>query len=253
MRTSNYEIIFPDVKEQLEQDEEWLMIDYGNRLEKIRFHDYGTLYDIPGLYEELFYNRLKCNSPKVICDLMSETLEESELSREDLRVLDFGAGNGMVGELIREKGCDLIVGIDILPEAQNAAYRDRPSVYDDYFVMDLNQLDKDNEELLTDFDFNALVTVAALGFGDIPPAAFFNAFNLIEDDGLIAFNIKDKFLSDEDNTGYKEIFKKISKDHIEIHQREEYCHRLSLDGNELNYTALVGTKIKDVNLDIFNY
>ena len=41
------------------------------------------------------------------------------------------------------------------------------------------------------------MTVAALGYGDIPPQAFAEAFNLISDHGWVAFNIKDRFLQEE--------------------------------------------------------
>ena len=47
-----------------------------------------------------------------------------------------------------------------------------------------------------------MTTVAALGFGDIPPAAFVGAFNLIETPGLLAFTIKDDFLGDDDPSGF---------------------------------------------------
>ena len=57
-----------------------------------------------------------------------------------LRVLDVGAGNGMVGEELDRMGARHIVGVDIIPEAKEAAERDRPGVYDDYFVVDLTDV-----------------------------------------------------------------------------------------------------------------
>ena len=52
-------------------------------------------------------------------------------------MLDLGAGNGMVGEALREHGFEEITGVDITPEAGEAAERDRPGVYADYHVCDL--------------------------------------------------------------------------------------------------------------------
>ena len=49
----------------ISQDEEWLEVRTRGHLKRIRFHDYGELYKIPGLYEKLFYERLKCCSPSV--------------------------------------------------------------------------------------------------------------------------------------------------------------------------------------------
>ena len=74
---------------------------------------------------------------------------------------------------------EAIVGIDIIKEAKKAVKRDRPEIYDDYYVMDLSQPESHDEEKLNNWNFNALVTVAALGFGDIPTQAFINAFNLV--------------------------------------------------------------------------
>jgi len=249
MQDLNYEITIPDLNCHLEQDEEYIIVDFGNRQEEIRLHDYGVIYNIPGLYEEIFYDCLKCNSPKVICDMLIDVLEESGYSIEGYKVLDFGAGNGAVGEQIKKRGCDLVIGVDILAEAKDAVDRDRAGIYDDYFVMDLSQLDDKKIEKLKKYDFDALITVAALGFNDVPPRAFLNAFNLVKDNGWITFNIKDRFLTEEDDTGYQDTFKCISKDALHIYQTKRYCHRLSLTGERLNYIGVVGQKIKDVDIN----
>ena len=81
--------------------------------------------------------------------------------------------------------------------------RDRPDLYNYYYVMDLTQTDSEQVKELMQYDFNAPITVGALGFGDIPPGAFLNALSLIQDDGWVAFNIKDRFLSNGDDTGYR--------------------------------------------------
>ena len=103
MQNLNYEITIPDLDCQLEQNEEWVIVDFGNRQEKVRLHDYSVIYGIPGLYEEILYNRLKCNSPKVICDMLTDILKRSGYNTKELRLLDFGAGNGMAGEQLKKK------------------------------------------------------------------------------------------------------------------------------------------------------
>jgi len=197
----SYEIVIPDLDHQLDQHEEWIIVKKGSWQKKIRLHDYSDIFKLPGLYEQLFCQRLGCNSPMVICDL----LEEARGNITDCRVLDFGAGNGMVGEEIIKRGGDLVVGVDIIKEAKEAAERDRAGIYDDYYVMDLDNPDDKDMEKLEQYNFNTLTSVAALGFDDIPPKAFLNAFNMVQDGGWITFNIKDKFLTDKDDTGYKDI------------------------------------------------
>ncbi len=240
----DYEIVIPETDPNLDQHEEWIILKRGQDQERIRLHDYDEIYKIPGLYEEIFYDKLKCDSPTVLCNL----LEEARGGLAGCRVLDFGGGNGMVAEEVMKRGGEMAVGIDIIEEAKEAAERDRPGVYEDYYVSDLSHMPKEDTKVLKHHRFNTLVTVAALGFEDIPPTAFLNAFNLIEDGGWVAFNIKDRFLSEEDETGYSDLVSGISGDHMTIRSKRRYCHRLSISGEELYYIAIVGKKIKDISL-----
>jgi SAM-dependent methyltransferase len=196
MNGLDYEIQFPDKECCLDQDEKWIMLVSENRCEKIRLHDYKKFYNVPGLYEEVLYKRLKCDSPRMVCSLLKEEIEKSEEEAEKLRVLDFGAGNGMVGECLKETiGCETLVGVDIIDEALEATHRDRPGLYDDYYVMDFCLLEEFEEKQLKKCNFNALITVAALGYDHIGTHAFANALKLLEDDTWVAFNLKDRFLS----------------------------------------------------------
>ena len=44
-----------------------------------------------------------------------------------------------------------------------------------------------------------MTSVAALGFGDVPPEVFTAAFDLVEDGGWVAFTIKEDFLDGGDD------------------------------------------------------
>lgn len=88
-----------------------------------------------------------------------------------------------------------------------------------------------------------MVCVAALGFNDIPIEAFVNAFNLIEDNGWIAFNIKETFFDKTDESGFSRLIKDmIFEQAIDIHHIERYRHRLSIEGSPLYYFTIVGRK-----------
>jgi len=65
---------------------------------------------VPGLYESLFYGMFKCNSPKIVCDLLKKYV-----------------GNGPVQD-------------DIVASAADALERDRPGLYDAYHVADLTAM-----------------------------------------------------------------------------------------------------------------
>ena len=245
MECVDYRVDYPKKLDGLDQNEEWITLTTDSGREEIRLHDYGRFFEVPGLYEDVVYKRLKCNSPSVVCQGLKTAIGGR---CGDLKVLDFGAGNGIVGECIRNTfPCDMVVGLDIIPEARAAAERDRPGVYEDYYVLDLSQMDVQKEGLLKKWNFNTLVTVAALGYGDIPAQAFINAFNLIENGGWVAFNIKDRFLSDDDETGFRETIDKMMGDSIEISFTKRYRHRLSLAGESLYYHAIAGKKLKNVS------
>lgn len=242
-----YELTFPQTKDGYAQDEEWCEIDIDGERRRIRFHDYHELYEVPGLYEQIFYDHLKCDSPRTVCSLLSKDLAGSGIDPGDLRVLDVGAGNGIVGEELTKLGVEAIVGIDIIDEAAAAAKRDRPGIYDDYLVADLTDLTAKEQRSLDESRFNCLVTVAALGFGDIPPEAFATAYNTVEPGGRIVFNIKERFIDDGDKSGFQSMIEAALEDGtIELKGERRYRHRLSLAGNPLHYVAMVAEKRRNL-------
>lgn len=242
-----FEIRFPAPNgANVDQDEEWCEVNLAAGWRRFRFHDYHAVYSIPGLYEQLFYRELKCDSPRTVCGLLCEQLEHADLDVSELRVLDVGAGNGMVAEELQGLGVRRIVGVDIIEEAEMAAERDRPGVYDAYHTVDLTAMPAGIRRDLGEWRLNTLVTVAALGFGDIPPRAFAEAFNLITPQGWVAFNIKDRFLEEEES-GFSKLIRRMLDEGILEHRDEvHYRHRLSVRGDPLHYVAMVAEKLGEV-------
>jgi len=236
-----HRIQFPPIEaEHLNQDEAYFYLNTEDKREKILFHDYPKIYDIPGLYEQLFYDRLKCISPQKVAESLKLTIEQNRENFSEMKVLDFGAGNGFMGEELKKTGVARLVGADILEEAKVAAERDRPGTYDEYFVKDFTSLSEDDENEIRSWNLNTLTTIAALGFGDIPTIAFINAFNLINETGWVAFNIKETFLHDSDSTGFSRLIRElIFSEYLNINHLERYRHRLSIDGRPLHYFSVI--------------
>jgi hypothetical protein len=246
-----HNIQFPrDNIKHLDQDEAFFYLKTGNEREKILLHEYGKIYNIPGLYEQLYYDRLKCCSPQKVMDALKYAIEVNNEYVSTMKILDFGAGNGMMGEELKKVGVARLIGVDILEEAKNATERDRPGIYDDYYVKDFTNLsDADKEEIIS-WNLNALTTVAALGFGDIPPRAFIQALNLIDEEGWVAFNIKETFLYNTDTTGFSKLIRElIFSEFLNIHHLERYRHRLSIEGSPLYYFAVICWKKANVPVD----
>lgn len=252
----------------------------GDTITRVRFHDYAQVFSKPGLYNQLFGgpdSETRCVSPQVMAGLLREHLHLVLHGKSDgngkakLRVLDLGAGNGMVGEEIRSVARDhgvgsladstTIVGFDILPEAKAAADRDRPGVYDTYVIADITEYVKatpsdPTEALLFSRGFNVLTSISALAFGDATVGAFKAAISLLEDGGLVAFNLKEEFADwdTQDNQGLslKEdvssddfvglIQNAVERERLSIVAKKRYCHRYSVTGEPLYYIAVVAVK-----------
>jgi predicted TPR repeat methyltransferase len=247
--TTELEIRLPERASDLAQDEEWFELTTDGETRRLRFHDYAETYAVPGLYERLFYDKLKCDSPRKVCELLDEMLASEGREAQDLRVLDVGAGNGMVGEKLQELNVDQIVGIDIVAEAAEAAERDRPGVYDDYYVVDLTEMPEKTHTELRARELNCMTSVAALGFGDIPPDAFAAAYNLIEPGGLVGFALKDEMVSGEDSSGFSRLIEAgIAESALDVKAEDRYRHRLDTNGDPLYYVAVIAEKARDLPL-----
>jgi hypothetical protein len=253
-----YAVRFPNAKRggkgpvtpgeiDFEQDEEWCEVLSEGRWQRLRLHDYADIYRAPGLYEHLFAGLLRCSSPQRVVGLLAEVLRDWQELPTDLSVIDLGAGNGMVGEQLRRLGVRGLVSTDIIPEAAEAARRDRPGVYDDYVVADLCDLPEAGAERLMRRRPNCLSTVSALGFGDIPTKAFATAFNLIATPGWLAFNIKESFLNASDASGFARLIHLLAeREIIQVQAYRRYSHRLSVSGRRLNYVAMTARKLREI-------
>jgi hypothetical protein len=240
-----YEIRFPE-KSRLSQDREYCEVLHEGQWQRIRFHDYDSIYRLPGLYEQIFYESLQCRSHDRLSQMLADALAEHGESINDLRMLELGAGNGVVGEKMRARGVQALAGLDISAVAREAALRDRPGVYDDYHVLDLTSLDEAQSKRLRAYRPNCLLAVASLGFGDIPPQALTAAINLVAAGGWVAMNVKHEFVANASPDSYGALLRGlVANGMLEICSYHIYTHRMSVDGRRLHYAALVSRKIAD--------
>src|SRR3954451_25279658 len=233
-----YEIDFPEADSKADQDSECCDVRIDGDVRRIRFHDYHEIYSVPGLYEQLFYDELKCQSPTVLAELLTDTMAETGVDPGTIDAIDIGAGNGMVAEELVKRGIRLVVGVDIVEEAAEAAERDRPDVYDAYHVADLTDLPADVERAMVERGFTCMTTCAALGLGDIPPLAFAVSLNLLEDDAWVAFTIKDRFLdgAEEEASGFSTLVNRLcDTGRLEVLAKKKYRDRMAGGGRGPSY------------------
>ncbi len=104
---------------------------------------------------------MKCQSPSKVSEILKHSLSQSEYNLSELRVLALGAGNGMMGETLKKQGFSRLIGVDIIDEAQQATERDRPGIYDAYYVADFCNLNEDLHDEIASWMPDCLTTVAA--------------------------------------------------------------------------------------------
>ncbi|MCD2193254.1 methyltransferase domain-containing protein [Actinomycetospora endophytica] len=237
-------VALPEPSSKYTQDDEWCVVQQPDGAwSEFRFHDYDRIFDVPGLYEKIFYDVLGCDSPRFMVGLLADALADARIEAADVRVLDLGAGNGIMAEELAAVGVAHNVGVDILPEARTAAERDRPGLYTDYLVTDLTALDAEGSRRLAGHELNALTVVAALGFGDIPPEAFRTAYDHVAEGGWVVLTIKDAFLAADDTSGFaRMIADGMASGTLEVVRRERFRHRLATDATPLVYEGIVARK-----------
>ena len=246
MEELGYEIRLPEEARDLTIQEEFFLFIQNGKERKLRIHDYGEIYPVPYLFEHLM-NKLQAKSHTVVPSLLIEQVTKSGNMAEDLAVLEIGAGSGMLGKALADLGVKSIVGIDILPEAAEAAKRQYPGVYEDYYAEDLTHLSKAAQEGLNSREFNCIVCGTALGFNHIPSSAWATAFNQIAANSWVAFNVQKERWEDKGSASFMKWHPWVAEtDVFEIVHTQDFQHRFHVDGRSVNYVAIIGIKKGDI-------
>ncbi len=225
----------------------------GSQEQHLSLHNYSEIYRYPGLYEYIFINIFKGMSHQLIPDLMLDELAKAGQVPEDLSVLDFGAGSGLIGSQLHARGIRRIIGIDLFEASRNAINRDFPGVYQELLIDDLSSPTNVTRSVLEQFQSNALVCVSALNV--IPAIAWRNVFNLIQPGGWIALNIvADAFQEHPDekskagsNTLIRQL---IDQKLLDVKVQKTYKHRRNSAGQPIFYTAVIGRKNGNIDLEM---
>lgn len=232
MSYAGFGVQFPDAC-GLSQDKEYFLLTTAGVTRSIRFHDYGSIFAVPGLYEHLFEKLLHCDSPRVVVSLLTQVIHGAGQSISKQRVLDLGAGNGAVGGELRSAGFCNILALDRDENARRAAWRDQPDAYDGYFLADAGRLPDSVCGSLRAAAPTCLTCVAALGFRDAPLEAFVNVIDLLVPGGWCAVSLHEDLV---DLTADLLALRRVT-----IHRRERYRHRLAIDGRPIHYICLIGS------------
>jgi SAM-dependent methyltransferase len=226
-----------------DQTDEAVVITFADgRSERVRLHDYDRVYEIPGLYEQVVEQRLRCDSPSLLADVLVGAAALVERTPDALRVLDLGAGTGAMGRQLSGRGVEVLVGVDSVVAARDVTLNDRPDLYTEYLVCDADDL----SELAAAVQrraLNCLVCASALGANHIKARSFEALWNLFAPGALFAINVNEKLVE----TGASEIGEylrslRAPRSGTEIVSWERFRHRVSVNGTPIHYIAIAAHK-----------
>jgi predicted TPR repeat methyltransferase len=228
-----YTVAFPDQGRGGPDEEAYDVTWADGRVERFTMHDYGRVYAVPGLYEEVVQRMLACATPDRVAALLAGAAIDTGRMGDDVRVLDLGAGNGVSGEALAAHGLRPVAGVDIVPEAREATLRDRPGLYEVVLTADLADLRREDAATLRALQPNALTLVGALGNDHVPPAALANAAGLLGGDALVAY----AYPADDGDEEQRATLDALGE--VTELARDRYRHRLTASGGERTWEAAV--------------
>jgi hypothetical protein len=210
--------------------------------EIVHLHDYQRIYAVPGLYEHIVQERLRCRSPQVAAEGLLRAITRLAMEPSSMTVLDVGSGTGLVGTLVRGGGVARVVGVDALPAARMACLRDRPGSYADYLIGDLGSRSGTLPAQLRAYGLGGLISAGAFGGTHVPPAALINALSVLPVGAPVAITIHEQWMDPSDPDGFgAAIDRLVACGELVLLERERFQHRITTTGEPIFYELLVGT------------
>lgn len=214
------------------------------RNRRIGLHDYDRMYAIPGLYEEVVQRRLQCASPAKLAEVLLGVAELERRPPHLLRVLDLGAGNGLVGEELHARGVRVLAATDSAKRARTAADRDRPGLYASYVVADANGRPAELGSLVRELGINCVVCAGALGFAHIDAQSFTELWDLLPPGAMFALTVDEGLVRPgASDVGDELALLRGGHAGTEIVVWERFRHRLSVSGEPIHYLAVGARKV----------
>jgi len=242
----SYDIVFPSTQ-GLNPSEEYFFFTLDGEQMKIHLHDYPTIYQYPWLYEAVLYERLGCDSPRGICQILQKLFAEQNVDTSSLQMLEIGAGSGIFAEHLKMTlHIGKIYGLDIHQEAKIAAYRERSGLYSGYYVADLTNLSTEAFAELSQQQFTFVGFASAAGRKNyILVEGIEQAWRFLEPNGWFLCHVGHARPNDpeQEYTHLNDwINRKIEHQQLTLMLKESCFHRYSTNGERIFHDVIVGVK-----------
>jgi hypothetical protein len=210
----------------------------------VHLHDYPQIYAVPGLYEHIVQERLRCRSPQVAVEGFLRAVTRLAMEPSSMTVLDIGSGTGLVGELVRGGGVARVIGVDSLAEGRMACVRDRPGIYADYLIGDLGARFGCGTlpAQLRQYALGGLISAGAFGGTHAPPTALINALSVLPVGAPVAITIDERWMDRSDPDGFGATVELlVERGHLVPMERKRFQHRITTTGEPIFYDLVVAT------------
>ncbi|XP_067686918.1 methyltransferase-like protein 27 isoform X1 [Haliotis asinina] len=142
-------------------------------------------------YEQV-YVTLDWRPFEVVGDFMAKLIPEDHRSK--LKVLDVGAGTGLLGNKLKNDGFTHVDGLDPAENMLNVAKR--RNIYQRYLCAFINK--ERNGAIETDY-YDYIVASGAFNEGLIPCEAFQEMIRIVKPGGRITFTVPTRYINSSDN------------------------------------------------------
>lgn len=192
---------------------------------EVQTWDYATLYQYPGLYEQLLVNHLR-STTHIQSTEQFFNVRHSLKDTLPLRVLDYAAGVGLVGEQLKNSNqCETIIGMDLCESAKTHGIQSRRYVYDDYVIGDMAKTNTEQWHYLKQQNFNCIFCLSAVGMGHAGTDVFARFLELLPIDGWLVLTVRKDVLEDQ-----QIILDQLAEKTV-CHLNRVMFHRNLIDGN----------------------
>ncbi|XP_046581015.1 demethylmenaquinone methyltransferase-like [Haliotis rubra] len=165
--------------------------EYGSR-KKLTPQDIADMFnDYAEDYEQEYLN-IGLRSHIVVGDFMAKTVPEEDRSK--VKVLDVGAGTGLLGNELKNLGFTHIDALD--PAEKMLDVSRRRNIYQRLICAFMNK--NRNDDIDTDY-YDYIVASAAFNEGLVPSEAFQEMIRIVKPGGRITFTVPTKFINNSDD------------------------------------------------------
>ncbi len=232
-----------DQRSGLAQADERLTVIFADgRREHMRLHEYGRVYAVPGLYEEVVQKRLECASPAALSKALVKHVSQCGEDSSALRLLDIGAGNGVVGEELRKLGVNgTFVGMDNESGARDAAERDRGGLYVEYLIGDLAELSISS--VVEKHNLTGMVGAGALGLGHVSARDLNATWQQFRPGAWLAVTLPENIVNADRNELSEYIAAlRAGEENTEVIEFSRFRHRFRMSGEPIYYYLMVARR-----------